>query len=181
MDPLRRILCDELTANANDRFVVASVRGGSDAEVVRWMLVASIRPLAEGPLLEVGLTEDGRWVVATADGSVVDLQAAGNYLPLFPLLELPVDDARDRLRTQFAERGVNEQWLHLFPFQELVVEALTGRSKSWASLAFRWLERLGPSEMLNAAVDVLRSTGLTQEQRHKAARLLSTWRRLSKA
>jgi len=181
MDPLRRSLCEELAASMNDRFAVASVRGHSDGQIVRWVLVASLKPLAAEPPLEIGLTEHGQWVVAAADGSVVDVQAAENYLPLFPLLELPIDEARDQLKTEFTKRGVNEKWLQLFPFHDLVAAGLTIRSKSWASLAFRWVENLGPSETLCAAVDLVRTMGLTQAQRHEAARVLSAWRRRRKS
>jgi hypothetical protein len=137
--------------------------------------------LAEGPVLEIGLTEEGRWVVAAADGSVADVKATGNYLPLFPLLEMSFDEARAHLAVEIKKHGLNEKWLRLFPFEELVAAALMSRSKSWASRALQWLDRFGPSQILCAAVDMLRSTGITQQHRHQAARILSAWRRLSKA
>jgi hypothetical protein len=131
-------------------------------------------------VLEIGLTEEGRWVVAAADGSIADVEAAENYLPLFPLLEGSFDEARDSLEAEFRKRGLNEKWLQFFPFEEMVAAALISRSKSWAGLAFEWLDTLGPSDTLCAALDLVRNTGMTQQQRHHAARTLSAWRRLSK-
>ena len=73
-------------------------------------------------------------MVAAADGSVMDVQATRNYLSLLPLLELSIDDARHRLNTEFKKSGMDEKWLHFFPFDELVAAALTSRSKAWSSL-----------------------------------------------
>src|SRR3990170_694307 len=181
MNTLKRDLEQQLKAVVGERFTVARVRSQPDGEAVRWVLVASVKPLAAGPVLEIGLTEDGRWVVAAADGSVVDVEALENYLPLFPLLEMPIVEARENLEGEFKKRGLNEEWLLFFPFEAMVAAALTSRSKSWSNFALRWLDKLGPSETLCAAVDVVRRTGMTQQLRHQAARILAAWRRLSKA
>ena len=177
MDPLKQNLRDELNATHQARFVVGPVRS-STGVTVRWLLAASLEPSAEGPTLRIGLTENARWVLVTADGSVADVEASENYLPFFPLLEMSVDEARGRLELELKKHGLNDKWLDLFPFEEITAAALMGR-ESWADLGLKWAETLGPSQLLCATLDMLRSTGHTQGQRHQAARILSAWRRRS--
>lgn len=180
MDGLRHDLEQQLKTVVSQRFAVGRVRSQQNGQTVRWLLAASLKPLAVGPALEIGLTEDGRWVVAAADDSVVDVEALENYLPLFPLLEMPFEKARETLEAEFKKRGLNEKWLLFFPFENMVAAALTSRSRSWSNLALQWLDKLGPSQTLCAAVDLVRSTGMTQQQRHRAAHVLAAWRQLNK-
>ena len=100
-----------------------------------------------------------------------------NYLPLFPLLETSFNEAHESLEAELRRCGLNEKWLQFFPFEKLAAAALMTRSPSWAGLALRWVDKLGPSETLFAALDVVRYTGMTQQQRHQAAQVLSRWRR----
>jgi hypothetical protein len=177
---LREDLKQQLKDRFASQFSLGRLRGVPNGEAIRWALVAILRPLAAGPVLEVGLTEEGRWVVAAADGSITDVEATQDYLPLFPLLEMSFEDARKALRAQFLQHGLNANWLAFFPFEQIVVAALVSRSAAWAGRALQWLDTLSPSAALRAAVDTLRSTGITQQQRHHAARLLAAWRRLPK-
>lgn len=177
IDSVKRNLKEELKAVPGDRFMASRWRGQPGDEPVYWILAAALKPLVEGPVLQIGLTEDGNWVVAAGDGSVVDVKAADNYMPLFPLFEMSLEEARERLASEFRKHQLNENWLLIFPFEDLVSAALTTRSKSWAGLALDWANTLGPSDALCAAVDLARGTGMTQAQRHRAAQILSRWRR----
>jgi hypothetical protein len=128
----------------------------------RWIQVASLKPLTEGPVLELGLTEGGRWVASAADNSVIDMEATGNYLPLFPLLEFSYEKAKEVLLHEFSTRGLDQAWLTVFPFEGLVAAALTSGSKFWPDLALRWIDRMRMSAPLIDALSFLVKEGKTQ-------------------
>jgi hypothetical protein len=173
MDDLKAKLTKEIASTRDEKWRQGRDRSKPNRAEVRWLEAASLKPTIEGPILEFGLTPDGRWVVSAADGSVVDVESTGEYLPLFPLLEVSYDKAREDLYREFSIRGLNPDWLKLFPFDRVVASALTGGSKFWPDLALDWAERLEMSEVLCNALDFLQKHGKTQQQRHRARGLLS--------
>ncbi len=148
---------------------------------VEWIEVAALYPSPHGPILEIGLTKEGHWVVAAADGSVHDLTETSEYLPLFPLLERSFEDVRNTLETEFARRGLDEGMLASFPFELVVESALKSTLTAWPDLALTWVDRLPVSDSLLQALIYLEANGRTQSQRHGARRLRSACRSRLKA
>jgi hypothetical protein len=143
----------------------------------KWVEVASLRRIPEGPTLDLGLTEEGRWVAVAADGSVFDVAAAQNYMPFFPLLDLSYEGAREMLVSEFSNRGLDPQWLALFPFERVVASAFTSGSKFWPDLALRWMDKIKMSNVLEDSLNFLHQHRKTQQQRHAERRLLAQYRR----
>ena len=172
MKDMRDSLAQQLRSVPNPAWVQSKLRDDSTGLLVRWLPIASIELRQAGSGLQIGLSDQGQWVVAAADGTVANVESADEYLPLFPLLEMPLDEARAVLATELRARRLPEEWLHAFPFDGLVVAALTARSKFWPGLALSWAAALHGSERVIAALDVVQKLGLTQHQRHEAARIL---------
>lgn len=139
---------------------------------VRWKLAASFKPVEDKATLEFGLSEDGDWVVPTSDGSVRKLSEGREYLPLYPLLEVQLPELRTAIEREFRRHGISLEWLEEFPYALIAASALTSGSKYWPDDALRWTENLPLSGELENALRFLRQEGRTQNQRHRAAKLL---------
>ena len=110
------------------------------------------------------MIRDGRWVVAS-DHGVVDSEAS--LVPLLPLLEhKPLD----------AIRRVQSLGGPAFPWQALVVFALSGESTYWQEQAVRWLDALdaGPEgQLADAARHAIEHGRASQRHRQQLQRWLS--------
>src|SRR5262245_38451412 len=140
------------------------LRGDPAGRSIRWKVVASFKPLEEGPTLEFGISEIGAWVVPSADGSLLDVDDEGDYLPLYPLLEMPLPNARTILEAEFARHGVDAEWMVEFPFHLIAASAMRSGSKFWPDGALEWASNLPFSREVEDALRFLGEQGRTQNQ-----------------
>jgi len=112
-------------------------------------------------------------VVDTADG-LADLRNPGALTFTLPLLEVPIERARNSLSKLQAEAESNGVAPLAFPLTQLVILALS-HGGFWADQALRWLPpiELGVNER-SAVIDSLNSiesnTAFAQSLRHQARR-----------
>lgn len=107
---------------------------------------------------------DGRWVVASHHG-VVDSEAS--LVPLLPLLEHKPLDAIRRVQSLGGPP---------FPWQALVVFALSGESAYWQEQAVPWLDALGAEpegQLADAARHAVEHGRASQRHRQQLDRWLS--------
>jgi len=76
---------------------------------IRWKLVASFEPMPDVPTVELGISENGTWVVPAADATVWDVDQTGRYMPLFPLLRMSYFQTRSVLEHEFGRHGIDPQ------------------------------------------------------------------------
>ncbi len=169
---LKKTLLEQLRHATQDRWKIARPRRHSDSDLILWLPVASLQPVPGDPTLTVGLSQNGTWVVASIDGSVLDLEVTGNYLPLFPLLEIPYEAARNALLEELHRNRIDQSWLVVFPFEQTVAAALKSVSKYWPDYALRWIPSLPISDVVREGLTLLEQKGRTQQQRHAARKLL---------
>lgn len=81
-------------------------------------------------------------------------------------------DAIEMLLAEFAKHNLDQAWLEHFPFARIVAAALKSDSTYWPDLALSWVPALPMSAEIRLALEVLNKEGRTQQQRHRAKRLL---------
>ena len=110
------------------------------------------------------VVRDGRWVVAS-DHGVVDFEAS--LVPLLPLLEQNPLDAIRRVQSLDGPP---------FPWQAIVVLALSGESAYWQEQAVPWLDALGAEpegQLADAARHAIEHGRASQRHRQQLHRWLS--------
>ena len=140
---------------------------------MRWKVAACFKAREEVPTLELGVSENGSWVVPSGDG-VCEVEQR-DYWPFFPLLEMSFPDAKSLLENEFERHNIPPDLLDDFPFLEITASALKCESH-WASDALAWVSFLSPAKEIEEGLLFLKERGLTQRQRHTAAKLLSAAR-----
>jgi len=139
---------------------------------IRWKLVASFAPVPDAPIVELGISENGTWVVPATDATVWDVDETGRYMTLFPLLLMSYFQARNVLELEFGRHGIDPQWVSEFPFAKIAASALKTSFGGWPDGALEWAPSLPPSDDLRDGLTFLNKQGRTQHQRHRAAKLL---------
>jgi hypothetical protein len=137
---------------------------------MRWKTVACFKSREDVPTKELGVSENGTWVVPSGDGGVCEVEHRG-YWPFFPLLELSFPDAKSLLESEFERHNIPPDLLDDFPFLQITASALKCESH-WASDALAWVSFLSPAKELEDGLLFLKDHGRTQRQRHTAAKLL---------
>jgi hypothetical protein len=175
---LTSILLGELRRIGQVRWRCSPERGveAGSSHGMNWIPVALLKPIPDGPELELGLTEDGQWVRPAAENSVIVASSPKSYLFFFTLLEMSHQQARETLEREFTTHGIDREWVRFFPFEQLVASALTSGSKFWPDSALPSLDTMEISDIIRDALDVLQKNGKTQQQRHAARRLLKKCR-----
>jgi hypothetical protein len=167
MDPdRRRQLAAELGGAAIPWKTVSGMVEGS---VIRWTPIASL----ETARLDLGISSNGWWVRGT-EQTAKEFPTGQDCVFLLPILESAPIDVRQRLLDGLRARGLSEEFVDLFPFEDVVVAGLESQSEHWASLALRWAKIIGRSSRVERALAELADSGPTQKIRHASRRLSRT-------
>ena len=146
-----------------------SGRGAQRSGANRWIRVA---PLS-GSEHVLGLSGDGCWGIATASG-ILEFSVEEDFPFFLPILEMPSEDVKVRLRTGLVASGLSPNIEETFPCEDTVITGLTSNSEHWVNQALGWVVALRPSEKLVQALSGASSTAPpTQKLRHRALKLRS--------
>jgi hypothetical protein len=104
-----------------------ALRGPVEGSVIRLTPVASL----ETARLELGISSEGWWV-RTTEESAREFPAGQDCVFLLPILEVTPVEARERLLGGLRAKGMSEEFIDLFPFEEVVATGLEGQSEHWA-------------------------------------------------
>ena len=169
----RETLTSDLASQAELNWRVSDLRAVQYAShSVSWVPVASLISPPGSLALHLGLSSQGRWLVVSPDGTVDDFEARQSYLHLFPLMEMSRADVTEMLLAEFATHRLNQAWIEYFPFEEILAAALKYDSKFWPDFALQWVPSFSRTAAIMEALEVLNKQGRTQQQRHRAKRLL---------
>jgi hypothetical protein len=167
MDPDRR---RELAAELGNAAIPwKAVSGTVEGSVIRWTPIA----LFETARLDLGISSNGWWVRAT-EQTAREFPAGQDCVFLLPILEVAPIEVHQRLLDGLRARGLSEEFVELFPFEDVVVTGLESQSEHWASLALRWAKTIGRSSRVERALAALADSGPTQKLRHAGRRLLKS-------
>jgi len=104
-------------------------------------------------------------------------------IPLLPMLELSYEQAMSRIREELQKIDRDPQFAAHFPFDLVIMCALTWPTDYWPSLAIQWFEAGYP--ISEAHRDALQQMGVNknypQRLRHRVLRLLKQAAGSSKA
>jgi hypothetical protein len=146
------------------------VRGSAET-LVRWS------PIRDLPVdVRLGISDDCRWVLQTAEG-LIRLDEADNLTGLLPLLERSPSDIHSSLVRTLSAYGLPEAVAENFPTEELIVFGLNAWGKHWPMMGLHWAETRPATDAVATVLRRLVDEGRTQEIRHGAKRLLARWKR----
>ncbi|WP_437314749.1 hypothetical protein [Sorangium sp. So ce385] len=129
--------------------------------------------LLETARLDLGVSSDGWWV-RIGDESAREFSLGKDCVYLLPILEVTPVEARQRLLEGLRAKGISEEFIELFPFEDVVATGLASQSQHWAALALGWVRIIGRSPKVERALAALADSGPTQKLRHEARRLLKS-------
>jgi hypothetical protein len=153
-----------------DEMRIDSVQGSAEPPV-RWSPICDVQVD-----VRLGILEDGRWVVQTNRG-LVRLDEADNLSALLPLLEGPPSDVHSTLVRALSARHLPDSLAENFPTEELIIFGLNAWGKHWPMMALKWAESRIVTDRVAVVLRRLVDEGRTQQIRHGAKRLLTTWKR----
>ena len=150
------------------RYEFLSGKEISTGVVVNWL------PVSELAEYNVGICEEGFWVVKSNEGIII-LDEERKFGHLISMLELPQNDIIQKL-IEFG-KSVNTKLdaISSFPFKEIVTAGFTKGSDYWAKLAFVWYDELSVAvkkEFSDTMSETANATWASQNLRQKAKREL---------
>jgi hypothetical protein len=170
----RELLTSQLATSNVLAWRAGRLRGTEQQpDLIRWAPVATLTTVPETPALQLGVSSKGRWLVVSPDGTVDDFESTQYYWPLFSLMEISHHDASEKLRVELAKHNLDKAWLEHFPFERIVAAALKSDSKYWPDHALSWVPSFRMSAEIRSALELLSKQGRTQQQRHRAKKLLA--------
>ncbi|XXT18150.1 hypothetical protein WME94_48765 [Sorangium sp. So ce429] len=137
--------------------------------MIRLTPVASL----ETARLDLGISSDGWWVIV-GEKSAREFPLGRNCVVLLPILEVTPVEARQRLLEGLRTKGIPEEFIELFPFEDVVATGLASQSQHWASLGLGWANIIERSPKIERALAELADSGPTQKLRHEGRRLLKS-------
>lgn len=140
--------------------------GPQEGSIIRWCPVADL----ESARLCVGLSFEGRWA-AGCERTAREFCVEGDAVFFLPVLDVAPAYLHDQLLKGLTSRGISEEFVKMFPFEDVMVTALQSSSEHWASLALGWANASEGSAKVLAALGVAADGGPTQSIRHAARRL----------
>ncbi|WP_157907330.1 hypothetical protein [Sorangium cellulosum] len=143
------------------------LHGPDNGPVIRLTPVASL----ETARLDLGISSDGWWV-RIGEKSASEFPLGHECVFLLPILEVTPVEARQRLLEGLQIKGIPEEFIELFPFEDVVATGLASESLRWASLALDWAKLIERSPKVAQALAALADSGPTQKLRHEGRRLL---------
>lgn len=146
-----------------------SILRGHNGGLLRWLPVIKIN----GDTW-YGLSEDGRWVAGSEDENVRLVEISGHE-PAVPLLAC-LEHSRSEIESLVAAGcqfvGLPAAVVDTFPFEAGVTCGLMSSSDYWIGLAIEWLQDMPINDrMAKILSGVVKSKGVSQKNRHRAARL----------
>jgi hypothetical protein len=151
-----------------------SCRHEAPEKSLRWIPLAAL----ETSSIQLGLSFDGWWVVP-GPHTATEFRPGVRCVFLLPVLEVPLDEVRRVLAKGLQQKGLPEDLLAAFPFEDVVATGLESSSDYWVRLALTWAEQLPASEQLRDTLQTVATEGPTQKSRHAARTLLARKRRES--
>jgi hypothetical protein len=135
---------------------------------LRWIPVADLTAVR----LQLGISAHAWWVVI-GPGSVTEFSPGTPCVFLLPVLEVPLEEARQLMKKALSEKGLPKDLIDTFPFEGVVCTGLSSHSERWASLAIEQVKTLPHSPELGAALGALAKNGPTQALRHGAQKVIA--------
>lgn len=138
----------------------------SEGGALNWISVAELF----GGRFSLGLTSNGFWARST--GPVVQIISDDASCVFFlPVLEELPEAVRGKIIDGLKCCGLSEDFIALFPFEEIVVAGLKSQSERWSNLALKWVLFIPQSKVLELELDALSKSGETQKIRHTARKI----------
>lgn len=146
-----------------------SILQGHNDDLLRWLPVTKIN----GDTW-YGLSEDDRWVAGSEDENV-RLVEISEHEPAVPLLSC-LEHSRSEIEALVAAGcqfvGLPATVVDTFPFEAGVTCGLMSSSDYWIELAIEWLQDMSINDKIAKILSgVVKSKGVSQKNRHRAARL----------
>lgn len=136
-------------------------------------MVVSRRYLEEYPFITIGLNSMGSFVVSYSEINTKILDEQKPLVGLLPLLELDFIEFSDSIQDMVDEfnKTSEHQVVNLFPFNNIVITALTSDRSSWIELSFDWLKCLGRDNFSKEIGEVISNKRINQNVRHAILKL----------
>lgn len=138
----------------------------SEGTGLNWLTVAV---LSDGRF-RLGLTSHGLWARST-DAVVQTVDDKSACVFFLPVLENLPEVACGKIIDGLRHYGLSEEFINLFPFEQIVIVGLNSHSEYWCTLALRWVLFIPRSDDLKDALEFLSKAGETQKIRHTAKKL----------
>ncbi|MEG8236299.1 hypothetical protein [Pseudomonas orientalis] len=173
IDDLKKKLLMEL--GKLDAPWIKKIEYNSEGANLSWLPVAK---LCGGRFL-LGLTSKGLWARSTE--SVVQTVSDETTCVFFlPVLEDLPEVVRCKMIDGLKGYGLSEQFIDLFPFEQIVLAGLRSQSEYWSGLALKWALFVPRSNSLEAELEALSKDGETQKIRHLARKIAKQLKVLGK-
>ncbi len=140
-------------------------------ESVRWIPI--LQCWQEGG--SIGLAENGEWVVELATGLDV-LKEDKSFIRVKVLLERPLSEIHEELKSFFALYQINVDIDEIFPYDKIIKATLEDDSLYWTELAFAWYDELPDKKrklLKNTLSLIVEKKLANQKLRHKAMKELA--------
>jgi len=145
---------------------VSKIEYNSGGALLSWLPVTT---LCRGRFI-LGITSKGLWARSTE--SVVQTFSDETLCVFFlPVLEELPEVVRCKMVDGLKGYGLSEEFVDLFPFEQVVLAGLRSRSEYWSGLALKWALFVSRSNSLEAELDALSKSGETQKIRHSARKI----------
>jgi hypothetical protein len=159
-------LKQELSLISSDNWMILPSHNSNCIENVKWL-----------PLLKIsdenylGIVEEGFWAKYSGM-SVTVFESKTPLVFLLPCLEIKYDTFLKMLENGLSMLKLSKELSNTFPSSDLVCMGLNMDSDYWSKLALEWAEKLYIDERLSECLSFTIKSGITQEIRQKAKKLL---------
>jgi hypothetical protein len=137
---------------------------------VKWI---KLFPIEEhGSIL--GIDENGHWVINIGRG-LLKLVDGENFLGLLPILEKSKIEFVAKLKLAFESKNLPREIVLSFPFQKLLLFALSTCSAYWKDSALMWIEQsqeMITDEVIDCLNSIVKNKSWPQDLRHRAKSIL---------
>jgi len=164
IDELKKKLLMEL--GKLDAPWVEKIEYNSEGVNLSWLPVAKLC----GERFFLGLTSNGLWARSTESFVQTVSDETANVFFL-PVLEGLPEVVRCKMIDGLKGYGLSEEFIDLFPFENIVLVGLRSQSEYWSGLALKWALFVPRSGSLEVELDVLSKAGETQKIRHSAKKI----------
>ena len=139
---------------------------GDESKFLKWIEVVTFGALG----LLLGISCNGNWV-RMGEESVYEFYAGQSYLPLYPILEAVLLDAKMSIKKGLESSQLPVELVESFPFHEVALSAMNSGSEYWCDLSLKYVGQLRYDEELVNALNVCSKNAPTQKLRHEAKKL----------